>query len=38
MTNEVLFASVPVGDLHEAIPWYGRLFGRVADLTLTRVR
>ncbi len=33
MTIEVLFASVPVGDLHKAMPWYERLFGRVADIT-----
>ena len=32
MTIEVLFASVPVADLREAIPWYEQLFGRVADI------
>jgi predicted enzyme related to lactoylglutathione lyase len=29
---EVLFASVPVADLHTAIGWYDRLFGRAADI------
>ncbi len=32
MTMEVLFASVPVADLHTAIGWYDRLFGRAADI------
>jgi predicted enzyme related to lactoylglutathione lyase len=29
---EVLFASVPVADLHTAVGWYGQLFGRPADI------
>jgi predicted enzyme related to lactoylglutathione lyase len=29
---QVLLASVPVGDLHTAMGWYGRLFGRAADI------
>ncbi len=29
---EVLFAGVRVRDLHAAAGWYGRLFGRVADI------
>jgi predicted enzyme related to lactoylglutathione lyase len=29
---EVLFASVPVADLHTALNWYERLFGRAADI------
>jgi predicted enzyme related to lactoylglutathione lyase len=29
---EVLFASVPVTDLHAAMGWYEQLFGRPADL------
>ncbi len=32
MSIDVLFASLPVADLREAIPWYERLFGRVADI------
>lgn len=32
MTMEVLFASVPVADLHAAIGWYERLFRRAADI------
>jgi predicted enzyme related to lactoylglutathione lyase len=32
MTMEVLFASVPVGDLHAATGWYEQLFGRPADI------
>ena len=32
MTMEVLFASVPVADLHAAMGWYGQLFGRPADI------
>jgi predicted enzyme related to lactoylglutathione lyase len=32
MTIDVLFASLPVADLREAIPWYERLFGRAADI------
>ena len=32
VTVEVLFASVPVADLREAVPWYEQLFGREADL------
>jgi predicted enzyme related to lactoylglutathione lyase len=29
---EVLFASVPVADLHAAMGWYEQLFGRPADI------
>jgi predicted enzyme related to lactoylglutathione lyase len=29
---EVLFASVPVADLHAAMGWYEQLFGRAADI------
>ncbi len=29
---EVLFASVPVADLHVALGWYEQLFGRAADI------
>jgi predicted enzyme related to lactoylglutathione lyase len=29
---EVLFASVPVADLHTALPWYAQLFGRAPDI------
>ncbi len=29
---EVLFASVPVADLHAATRWYGQLFGRAPDI------
>ena len=29
---EVLFASVPVADLHAAMGWYGHLFGRPPDI------
>jgi predicted enzyme related to lactoylglutathione lyase len=29
---EVLFASVPVQDLHASQGWYEQLFGRVADI------
>jgi predicted enzyme related to lactoylglutathione lyase len=29
---EVLFASVPVADLHVALGWYEQLFGRPADI------
>ncbi len=32
MSMEVLFASVPVADLHAAIGWYEQLFGRAADI------
>jgi predicted enzyme related to lactoylglutathione lyase len=32
MTIEVLFASVPVTDLHAAGGWYEQLFGRPADI------
>jgi len=32
VTMEVLFASVPVADLHTAMGWYGKLFGRPADI------
>jgi predicted enzyme related to lactoylglutathione lyase len=32
VTIEVLFASVPVTDLHVAIAWYEQLFGRDADV------
>jgi predicted enzyme related to lactoylglutathione lyase len=29
---EVLFASVPVGNLRAALSWYEQLFGRAADI------
>ncbi len=29
---DVLFASLPVADLHDALGWYERLFGRPADI------
>jgi predicted enzyme related to lactoylglutathione lyase len=29
---EVLFACMPVADLHVAIAWYEQLFGRAADI------
>ncbi len=32
MTMEILFASVPVADLHAAMSWYEQLFGRAADI------
>ena len=32
VTMEVLLASVPVSDLPAARDWYGRLFGRPADI------
>ncbi len=32
MVMEVLFASLPVADLHAALPWYQRFFGRPADI------
>lgn len=32
MTMEVLFAGVPVADLRAALAWYGKLFGRPADI------
>jgi len=32
VTMEVLFASVPVADLHAAVGWYERLFGRAPDI------
>lgn len=32
MAMEVLFASVPVADLHTAVPWYEQLFGRPPDI------
>jgi len=32
VTMEVLFASVPVADLHAAMGWYEQLFGRPADI------
>jgi hypothetical protein len=35
VTMEVLFASVPVADLHGAMGWYEQLFGRPADIVCT---
>ena len=32
MTMEVLFASVPVQNLHASLGWYEQLFGRSADI------
>lgn len=32
MSMEVLFASVPVTDMHSAEGWYEQLFGRPADI------
>jgi predicted enzyme related to lactoylglutathione lyase len=32
VTMEVLFASMPSADLHAAMGWYERLFGRPADI------
>jgi glyoxylase I family protein len=32
MAMGVLFASVPVADLHAAVPWYEQLFGRPPDI------
>lgn len=32
MTMEVLFAGVRVRDFRAAVDWYGRLFGRSADI------
>jgi hypothetical protein len=32
MTMEVLFAGVRVRKLASAVEWYGRLFGRAADV------
>ncbi len=29
---EVLFANVPVADLHTVMGWYGQLFGRPPDI------
>lgn len=29
---EILFASVPVSDLHSSLDWYERLFGRPPDV------
>jgi predicted enzyme related to lactoylglutathione lyase len=31
---EVLFASVPVHDLHASLGWYEQLFGRAADIVV----
>jgi predicted enzyme related to lactoylglutathione lyase len=32
---QILFAGVPVADLEAAAVWYGRLFGRPADIVVT---
>ncbi|HEX6919276.1 MAG TPA: VOC family protein [Actinomycetes bacterium] len=33
-TTELLFAGVPVADFAAAVAWYGRLFGRPADVVV----
>lgn len=33
-TTELLFAGVPVADFAAAVDWYGRLFGRPADVVV----
>jgi len=32
---DILFAGVPVADFKKAVDWYGRLFGRAADVIVT---
>lgn len=35
MAMELLFAGVAVGAFPDAVEWYGRLFGRAADVVVT---
>ncbi|NJC69629.1 VOC family protein [Planosporangium thailandense] len=35
MEMELLFAGVAVGAFADAVEWYGRLFGRAADVVVT---
>jgi predicted enzyme related to lactoylglutathione lyase len=34
MSNEVLFAGIPVADFDAALPWYEGVFGRRADIVV----